>query len=30
MSDEIGTMAGAIPETLEAHGEMSSAKLKRN
>ena len=29
MSDEIGSMAGAISETLEAHGEMSSAKLKK-
>jgi hypothetical protein len=29
MSEEIGTMAGAIWHTLEANGEMTLAKLKK-
>lgn len=29
MSEEIGTMAGAIWKTLEANGEMTLAKLKK-
>ena len=29
MSEEIGTMAGAIWQTLEANGEMTLAKLKK-
>ncbi len=29
MSEEIGTMAGAIWRTLEANGEMTMAKLKK-
>jgi hypothetical protein len=29
MSEEIGTMAGAIWHTLEANGEMPLAKLKK-
>ncbi len=30
MSEEIGTMAGAIWHTLEANGEMTLAKLKKD
>ena len=30
MSEEIGTMAGAIWHTLEANGEMTMAKLKKD
>ena len=29
MSEEIGTTAGAIWQTLEAHGEMTMAQLKK-
>ncbi|HET6144621.1 MAG TPA: winged helix-turn-helix domain-containing protein [Candidatus Acidoferrales bacterium] len=29
MSEQIGTVAGAIWQTLEANGEMSLAKLKK-
>jgi Winged helix-turn-helix domain (DUF2582) len=29
MSEEIGTMAGAIWQTLEANGEMTLSKLKK-
>ena len=29
MNEEIGTMAGAIWQTLEANGEMTLAKLKK-
>jgi hypothetical protein len=29
MSEEIGTMAGAIWHTLEANGEMTLARLKK-
>ena len=29
MSEEIGTTAGAIWQTLEAHGEMTLAQLKK-
>jgi hypothetical protein len=30
MSEEIGTMAGAIWQTLEVNGEMTLAKLKKD
>ena len=30
MSEEIGTMAGAIWHALEANGEMTAAKLKKD
>ena len=30
MSEEIGTMAGAIWHALEANGEMTMAKLKKD